>query len=153
MLLLSRFAFFRSQGRRQLAYAVATLLVILIALFFYERPAHHYDTAYASCWRAEVNAAIQGSPPHLTGICSAHPGTLPGVGRIVSTEPITAGPRRTLVLFLTDVSTGSAGLAYVVGVTPPPDTCVTPLGGPWWQFRSANATGACPRGYAFQPAP
>lgn len=129
------------------------MVTILGALFLYERPAHHFDTVFESCWNAQVNALITGSPPHPPGSCVAPPGTLPGVGRLAGTEPMITSRTQTLVIFATGDGPQYGGLAYVVGVTPPPDTCVTPLGGTWWEFLRGSAEGDCPRGYSFQPAP
>jgi hypothetical protein len=144
----------RSPSRRRLLYAISVLLVAFIALFLYERPAHHYNTAYEACWMSAVHSLLASNPSPLpTGVCAAPPGALAGVGRLVATTPMTQSKDHALVIFATSEGTFYAGLAYVLGDAPPPDTCVTPLGGPWWQFRSGTAEGNCPRGYTFQPAP
>lgn len=150
---LHEYQFFRSVGRRRFVYFVVSLLVVVLGVALDERPAHHFDTAYESCWTAEVNSVITGTSPHMTGICANDRGRLPGVGRLAATEPFSTSKRRDYIVFATGLGTHYAGLAYVVNATPPPDTCVTPLGGPWWQFRQGTSVGDCPRGYTFQPAP
>ena len=151
---LGRFDLFGSRSRRRLTYALASLVVVLAALFVYQRPAHHFNTAYERCWSDAVRSVLASNPlPRPSGACEAGPGALAGVGRLAATQPLIVSRDHALVIFAIREGTDYAGLAYVVNETPPPDTCVTPLGGPWWQFRSGTGEGGCPRGYTFQPSP
>lgn len=144
----------RSYRRRRLVYALVVIVVVIVAFSLYERPAHHYNTAYERCWQQAVESVLASNPVRApTGFCTAVPASLPGVGRLTATQPLIDSKDHALVIFVTREGTHYAGLAYAAGEMPPPDTCVTPLGGPWWQFRSATGEGNCPRGYTFQPSP
>ena len=136
---------------RRLLYWGTALLIVLIAVHLYERPAHHYNTAYEGCWEQAVRSLLADNPlPPPSHSCDAPSGTLLGVGKLDRTEPITSSKDHAEVIFATGEGADFAGLAYVAGYPPPQDTCVTPLGGPWWEFRSGGGTGNCPRGYRYQ---
>lgn len=146
-------------GRRRIVSIAATTLALLVVLFawdLYHRPAHHYNTTDESCWQAAALAALGAPSTFAPTSCGSPPGTLPGVGPLVTTRAYPAGPGHGTVIFTTVQSNdrGVEGLAFVVGEPPPSDSCVFHLGGPWWQLAFENiASMSCPRGFTFQPGP
>lgn len=146
----------RRWTRRRIFVITTSLLAIAVVFLgwsLYDRPAHPYNTAYASCWSAAAAVALGAPSTFAPKTCASPPGVLPGVGRLLGTWPGSSSPGHDLVIFAiaTQPGQGYEGVAYVIGETPPWDNCVSHLGGPWWQlafFR--NSSMSCPRGFSYQ---
>ena len=55
-----------------------------------------------------------------------------------------------MVEFLNGTDQQYAGLVYLKGLPPPPDSCNVHLSGPWWQVAPLDdADMKCPRGFSF----
>ena len=133
---------------------VALVAMIIVAWTLYDRPSHTYQVgSHRATWSLDVKAALAEKRSATNGSVAlvgplAH---LPGVGKIV--EVIVdkfPSHKGEAVLFLTGVDANDAGLAYLNGYPPPPDSCNFHLGGPWWQISPLNVTTmGCARGFHF----
>ena len=135
--------------------SILAVLVVLAGWHVYDRPAHPYNTAYESCWTAAALSALGAQSNFAPKGCGSPPGTLRGLGHLVGTWPSSLSPGHEQVIFATSERPGLGfnGVAYVVGGTPPWDSCVSHLGGPWWQLAFLRVSSmSCPRGFHFQPA-
>src|ERR1019366_10429639 len=76
---------------------------------------------------------------------------IPGVGKIVEVIVDRFPSRKgAAVSFMTGVGVRDAGLVYLSGYPPPPDSCNVHLSGPWWEVTPLNvATMGCARGFHF----
>lgn len=140
----------------RIAALVLGLAVVLFAWGKYDRPAHHYNTAYEPCWDAYALAALGAPSTFAPKFCNSPSGILLGIGTLLTTRRYTASSGYDTVIFTTAQSTdrGVEGLAYVIGDTPPSDNCDFHLGGRWWQLAFKNISSmSCPRGFNFQPGP
>lgn len=140
------------RSRRSWVVLLFLIVAAIIAITLYLRPARTYDVnANRKIWLTDVNAALRESG---SGGSIAPTGTLrtiAGVGKIQEVFVSKATLRKAVsVLFLTGINQRYAGLAYLEGYPPPPDSCNVHLSGPWWQIAHVNVTTmSCPRGYNF----
>ena len=126
------------------------VVTVLIALFFFLRPAHTYDVkANEKIWLRDVHTALgeSGAGGTVPPVGPLH--TIKGVGKIKEVFVSKATLRKAVMVeFLTGIDQKYAGLVYLDGYPPPPDSCNVHLGGPWWQIATSDGT-SCPRGYSF----
>jgi hypothetical protein len=128
--------------------------VVVLGYQVYDRPAHAYNTAYEPCWDAAALTALGATSAFAPRDCSAPPGSLAGLGHLIGTWPTIISPGHEIVIFATShrAGLGDDGVAYVEGESPPWDSCVAHLGGPWWQLAYLRAPSmSCPRGFHYQP--
>ena len=140
--------------RSRRSWFVLLLLIVaaIVALTLYLRPAHTYDVnANRKIWLTDVNVALReaGSGGSITP-----KGTLRNIAGVGKIQEVFVSKARlhgaVSVLFLTGINQKYAGLAYLEGHPPPPDSCNVHLSGPWWQISHVDVTTmGCPRGYNF----
>jgi hypothetical protein len=131
---------------------VALAATVIAVWILYNQPAHSYQVgANSTTWSADVATALVQRPSGGNFVPVGALRHLPGVGKIVEVIVDKAPPRKgTSVLFLTGVGNNYAGLVYLDGFPPPPDSCNFHLGGPWWELAPLNdATMGCPRGFHY----
>jgi hypothetical protein len=138
----------RKRWRRVgIASVVAAALIVGTNLYF--SPAHIYDRhAHQAAWLAAVHSL------HAKNGCSSPSyalSNLAGVGQVTSVCVARSGHKILTVIFWKTSGQEGAGLAYG---SPPYDTCVTPLGGSWWQIGPFDPKAmSCQRGFTFTPGP
>lgn len=143
------------RSRRGWVVIVLVMVVVVIGLTLYNRPAHLYAVdPNGQAWKADVHQALLIAGGSGCFVTVGPLEKLPGVGRIVSIC-VTTGLRKgaASVLFLRATGGAESGLAYLSGYPPPPDSCSSPISGPWWQISPMNYLSmSCPRGYTFTGA-
>lgn len=123
----------------------------LIAIKLFNHPARTYDeNSNYKIWLKDVGIAESESPSgNFTPTGTLR--DIPGIG-IVKDVFVTEAASRNAVMveFLTGIDQKYAGLVYLKGFPPPPDSCNVQLSGPWWQIVPLNVSDMnCPRGYNF----
>jgi hypothetical protein len=138
----------RTRWRRVgVASVVAAALIVGANLYF--SPAHTYDrNAHQAAWLAAVQSI------HGKNGCSSPSSAisnLAGVGQVTLVCVARSGQKILTAIFWKTSGQEGAGLAYG---SPPYDTCVTPLGGSWWQIGPFDPRAmSCQRGFTFTPGP
>jgi hypothetical protein len=143
--------------RVRIRVAVVILICVVVVVagwILYNRPAHPYSVgANSATWTSDVKLAIAESKPVGPLLPSGPLRDIPGVGMIVNiVVDKGASGHQVAVLFVTSEGPGAgeAGLAYLRGYPPLPDSCNFHLSGPWWQVGLLNVeSNGCARGFHF----
>ena len=139
----------RRQRWRRAGIASVVAAAVIVGANLYFSPAHTYDrNAHQAAWLAAIQSL------HGDNGCSSPSSAvsiLAGVGQVTLVCVARSGQKLPTVIFWKTSGQQGAGLAYG---SPPYDTCVTPLGGPWWQIGPFDPEAmSCQRGFTYTSGP